>query len=330
METAVRLGCAAPGRIHDRGFHPTGVCGTFAATLVAGVLEGLERRQLVDALGLSGSMASGLMEFLTDGTWSKRVHAGWAAHSGLVATRLAAAGFLGPRAVLDGRFGFYRSHLAADAVDLDAITRDLGRRWRMLEIALKPYPACHMTHAFIDCAARLRGEAAITPADIAAIECFIHPREMPIVCEPRASKLVPQTDYDAKFSLPYTVACMLVRGHVQLDDFTPAAIADAAVLDLARRVACVPDPQADYPRTFPGRLRVRLRDGRVLERDEPVNRGSAERPLSDADVQAKFRTNAARALTPQRIETLLAALDGLASAPNISALAAALRTDGRA
>jgi len=325
METAVRLGCAAPGRFHDRGFHPTGVCGAFAATLVAGGLSGLPTARLVDALGLSGSMASGLMEFLTDGTWSKRVHAGWAAHSGLVAARLAAEGFLGPRAVLEGRFGFYRSHLAGEEVDLGAVTRDLGRRWRMLEIALKPYPACHMTHAFIDCAAALRDAPGVAPDAIAAIECFIHPREMPIVCEPRPSKLTPQTDYDAKFSLPYTVACMLVRGHVDLDDFTAAAIGDPAVLALARRVECLPDPQADYPRTFPGRLRMRLRDGRVLEHDEPVNRGSADQPLSDADVLAKFRRNAARVLPASRIDALLAALERLDAAPNVHELAAAVR-----
>ena len=327
METAVRLGIAAPGRFHDRGFHPTGVCGTFAATVAAGKVAGLPAARLTDALGLSGSMASGLMEFLTDGTWSKRIHAGWAAHGGLVAARLAGAGFSGPGAVLEGRFGFYRSHLGDEGANLDAVTGDLGRRWHMLEIAMKPYPACHMTHAFIDCADSLRAEPGVTPADIESIECFIHPREMPIVCEPRASKLVPQTDYDAKFSLPYTVACMLVRGHVDLDDFTPAAIGDAAVLDLARRVACLPDPDADYPRTFPGRMRLTLRNGRVLERDEPLNRGSAERPLSDDDVRAKFRRNAAMALPPSQVDGLAAAVQSIDTAPSVRKLAAALRKE---
>ena len=325
METAVRLGRAAPGRFHDRGFHPTGVCGAFAATLVAGVLGGLSAAQLAAALGLSGSMASGLMEFLTDGSWAKRIHSGWAAHGGLVAARLAAEGFVGPRAVLEGRFGFYRSHLGDAGWDIDSVTRDLGRRWHMLEIALKPYPACHMTHAFIDCADRVRRETGASAASVASVECFIHPREMPIVCEPRASKLVPQTDYDAKFSLPYTVACMLVRGHVDLDDFTPEAIRDAAVLDLARRVECVPDPAADYPHTFPGRMRTVLRDGRVLEHAEPFNRGSAERPLSDDDVGAKFRRNAARALPADQVERLAAAVAAVDRAPDVRALAAACR-----
>jgi len=326
METAVRLGRAAPGAFHDRGFHPTGVCGAFAATVTAGALAGLPAPRLVDALGLSGSMASGLMEFLTDGTWAKRLHPGWAAHAGLVAARLGAEGFTGPRAVLEGRFGFYRSHLGESGWDAASITVDLGRRWHLLELGLKPYPACHMTHAFIDCAASLRAEPGVTPDAVAAIECFIHPREMPIVCEPRAAKLAPQTDYDAKFSLPYTVACMLVRGHVDLGDFSPAAIADPAVLDVARRVACLPDPQADYPRTFPGRLRLILRDGRALERDEPVNRGSHDRPLSHDEVRAKYTANARCALPAAQVDALAAAIDGIDGAADVSALAAAVRS----
>src|SRR5262245_54574841 len=118
---------------------------------------------------------------------------------------------------------------------------------------------------------------------------------------------------------------MLVRGHVDLDDFTPEAIADSAVLELAERVACIPDPDANYPHTFPGRMRMALRDGRVLERDEPLNRGSAERPLSDDEVGAKFRCNAARALPAEQVEALAAAVHAIDAAPNLRQLAAALR-----
>jgi 2-methylcitrate dehydratase PrpD len=324
METNVRLGLTAPGVFHDRGFHPTGVCGAYACAVVAGVIGRLSAAQLADALGLAGSTASGTMEFLTDGTWAKRVHAGWAAHGGLVAAALARHGFSGPRGTFDGRFGLYRSHLGEGGWALDAITRDLGRRWHLLEIALKPYPCCHMTHAFIDCAAALRREAGVTPDAIAAIECFIHPREMPVVSEPEAGKRRPQTDYDAKFSLPYTVAAMFVRGAVGLDDFTDAAIRDAEVLSLAARVRSVPDPGANYPHCFPGRMRLTLGDGRVLEHAEPVNRGSAGRPMSDVEVREKFRANAAQALPPERHDTLLAAIDGLERAPDLSALTSSL------
>ncbi|MBX3025758.1 MmgE/PrpD family protein [bacterium] len=324
MEAAVRIGLVARGAFHDHGFHPTGVCGAYAASLVAGRLGGLAAPRLAHALGLAGSMASGTMEFLTDGSWAKRVHAGWAAHAGLTAAALAAAGFSGPRETFEGRFGLYRSHLGGDW-DAGGITRELGQRWHLLDIAMKPYPCCHMTHAFIDAAAALRAQERLAAADIAAVECHIHPREMPVVCEPAASKQTPRTDYDAKFSLPYTVAATFVRGDIDLDDFTPAAISDPAVLDLARRVTCLPDPAADYPRCFPGRLRVHLRDGRVLARDEPVNRGSFLRPLGDADVRDKFRRNATRVLPAAQVEAIGDAVAGLDRAADVSTLATALR-----
>jgi 2-methylcitrate dehydratase PrpD len=304
MECAVRIGRAAPGRFHDRGFHPTGVCGAYASTVVAGKLAGLDAAQLTNALGLVGSMASGTMEFLSDGTWAKRVHPGWAAHAGLTAATLARCGFTGPRETLDGRFGLYRTHLGDDDWQGDAVTAELGERWHLLDIAMKPYPCCHMTHACIDAAAALRRLPGVRPRDIARVECFIHPREMPVVCEPRGTKLVPQTDYDAKFSLPYCVAAMLVRGRLDLDDFTTVSITDPAVLELAQRVECLPDPAADYPRCFPGRVRLQLRDGRVFDHDEPVNRGSGLRPLTELEVCDKFRRNAARRIPAAQVEAL--------------------------
>ncbi len=320
LESAVRIGMVARGAFHDRGFHPTGICGTYASALAAGKLAGLDAAQLSHAVGLCGSMAAGSLEFLSDGSWAKRLHPGWAAHGGLVAARLAQQGFTGPRGALDGRFGLYRSHLGDRGWDIGALTRDLGQRWELLDIALKPYPCCHFSHAFIDCAARLRDAPGFTPDRIAAIDCFVAEREMPIICEPLATKRVPRTDYDAKFSLPYVVSSMLVRGHVDVDDFTEEAIRDPAVLGLARRIECHPDPQADYPRRFPGHVRVTLADGRSVEEREAVSRGCAERPLDDEAVREKFRRNAARALPAKRAAALIAAVEGLESSQDTRAL----------
>lgn len=325
MEANVRIGLVARGGFHDRGFHPTGICGTYAAALVAGKVAGLERVGLADALGLSGSQAAGSLEFLTDGTWAKRIHGGWAAHSGLLAARLAAAGFTGPRGTLDGRFGLYRSHLGDHGWDPSALTAGLGTRWELLDIGLKPYPCCHYNHAFIDCAAALRAEHAIAPELIEHIDCFISPREVPIVCEPEATKRVPQTDYDAKFSLPYAVACMLLRGHVDVDDFTDAAIHEPAVLALAARVSYHDDPDSEFPRRFPGQLRARLRDGRTFTHREGINRGSAEQPLSATEVQDKFRRNAVRAIPPAAADAIIRVVAQLEDQPDLSALTDALR-----
>ena len=321
METAIRVGLCAPGAFHDHGFHPTGLCGSFASAVIGAKLLGLSAAETADALGLAGSLAAGSMEFLTDGTWSKRLHAGWAAQTGLLAAQLARQGFPGPRGVFDGRFGFYRSHLGDAGWSLEPLTAALGTHWHMLTIALKPYPCCHYNHAFIDAAAALQATHGLTADGIERIECFIHPRQIPVVCEPVASKRHPQTDYDAKFSLPYAVASSLARGHVDIDDFTSEAIADARVLDLAGRVECVGDPSADYPRRFPGRVRLTLRDRRVLEHAEPINRGSAERPLSAEEVEDKFRRNARRVLPAEQVAALIAAVHGVDRAPNVQTLA---------
>lgn len=324
MEANVRLGLVARGGFHDRGFHPTGICGAFAAALVAGKVAGLNSKQLADALGLTGSQAAGSLEFLTDGTWAKRIHGGWAAHSGLVAARLAAAGFTGPRGTLDGRFGLYRSHLGDSGWDLAALTEGLGTRWALLDIGLKPYPCCHYNHAFIDCAAALRAAHRVAPDAVERVECFVASREVPIVCEPEASKRTPQTDYDAKFSLPYAVASMFVRGHVDIDDFTDAAIRDPAILDLTRRIAYRNDPNSEFPRRFGGRLRVYLHDGRVLEHAEPINRGSAERPLTADEVQDKFRRNAARRIKHGQADAVIEAVASLEHHADLSVFARGL------
>lgn len=324
MEASIRIGLVAPGAFHDRGFHPTGICGAYAATLAAGRLYGLTAEQLADALGLAGSMASGTFEFLADGAWSKRLHAGWAAHAGLVAARLGAEGFCGPRATFEGRFGLFATHLDPGSRDIGRLTAGLGRQWHLLDLALKPYPCCHMTHAFIDAAARARADG-IRADDVAAIDCLIHPREMPVVCDPPEAKRAPRTEYDAKFSLPYCVATMLVRGEADLDAFSDAAVRDPAVLALAARVSAHPDPESDYPRHFPGILRLTLHDGRVVEYREPLNRGCPERPLGEAEVEAKFARNAARALPPERTRRVAAIVADLARQRDLGPLLSALR-----
>ncbi len=323
METAIRLGLAAPSAFHDRGFHPTGICGTFAAAALAGRLARDDGHTIANALGLCASTAAGSLECLSDGTWAKRIHGGWAAHSGLTAAALARAGVSGPRGALDGRFGIYRSHLG-ETGDLATLTADLGRRWHLLDTALKPYPCCHFNHAFIDASAALRRAHAFDMQSIERIVCTIPAPEVPIVCEPAAAKRKPQTAYDAKFSLNFTVACMLERGHVGIDDFDASSIADENVLALSSRIDYVPVDDDNYPRRFPGRVRIELADGNALEHDEPINRGSAERPLSPAQIAEKFTTNARRKLAPAQAARIESAIDQLDADADLDELLTAL------
>ena len=322
-EAVARLGMAAPGAFHARGWHATSTCGAFAAALTAGKLLGLDATRLTHALGLAGSFASGLMEFLEDGSAVKRVHAGWAAHGGVFAATLAAGGVTGPASVLEGRFGFYRTFV--EAAPIAAAFETLGLQWETPRISFKPYPCCHLAHAYIDCALRLREEQRVEPDAIATIECRVPAGEIPIICEPRPTKLQPRTAYEAQFSLPYAVAAAFIDGRVGLDTFTPARLGDERVLALAARVQHVVDPTSTFPDGFPGWVRVRLADGRVVEAREPDGRGGPSRPLSEAAIVHKFRDNAGRALPDIRRDELERAVLSLDGAPDIRKVVALAR-----
>jgi 2-methylcitrate dehydratase PrpD len=312
-ESIARLGMAASGAFHARGWHATAVCGAFAAALVAGRLERLDAARLTAALGIAGSFASGVLEHLEDGSWVKRVHPGWAGHAGAVASALARGGFTGPATILDGRFGLYRTFVGAEPDP--APFASLGRTWETLAIGYKPYPCCHYNHAYIDCALDLRRAHALTPDAIAAVECRVPAGEVPIVCEPRVAKVRPRTAYDAQFSLPYSVASALVDGRVGLDTYAAPRLAEPGRLAMAERVTHAVDPDSPFPRGFPGWVRVHLTDGRVLEARAPDGRGSRARPLPAGAIVEKFRDNAGRAVAPARvdeIERAVLALDTLA------------------
>ncbi len=162
LPAITRIGMAAPGAFHARGWHATSACGVFAAALAVGKVMGLDASRLTSALGLAGSFASGVMEHLTDGSWSKRAHAGWAGHGGAVAATLARGGFRGPATILEGRFGLYATMLgrAPDAAPFET----LGREWETLAVGYKPFPCCHLLHAYLDCALTLAREHRLAPA----------------------------------------------------------------------------------------------------------------------------------------------------------------------
>lgn len=297
LEVAARLGTAARGAFHRVGFHPTGLLGAFAASIVAGRLLGLDASRIAGAQGFVGSSAAGSLEFLETGAWTKRSHPGWAAVCGWTAAAFAAADFDSPPNVYEGRFGLYASHLqgAAD-VDLSACTDTLGERWETLRVAVKPYPACHFTHAFIDAALALRERHGLRTDDIAGVTCRISAGEIGTVCEPVDNKRRPRSAYDAAFSLPYVVAAALVRGRFTLDELDAATRADSEVQALTDRIDHQPDPDSGFPETFSGEVVIRTRDGQELRHREQVNRGAADRPLSPDEIRSKFTGNATRAV----------------------------------
>ena len=323
-EAMIRIGMAAPGRFHERGWHATAVCGAFGAALAAGKSLGLDAGRLTAALGVAASMASGVMEFLEDGSWVKRLHPGWAAQSGIQAAALAGEGFTGPATALEGRLGFYRAALG-DAPDIEKHLKNLGDEWETLRSSFKLYPCCHLNHAYLDAVARLKRTEGLRAEHVAEVECLVPAGEVPIVCEPMAAKLRPRTPYDAKFSLAFCVAAALCGDRVGIGAFTGESIREPRVLALAARVRYTVDPLSPYPRTFPGWVKVRLADGRVLEAREESQRGGADRPIAPDEVIAKFRDNAARLLTPPRVAALEDAVLGMERAQDLGPLAALCR-----
>jgi len=292
VEAGARLGAVAKGAFHQVGFHPTGVIGAFACALAAGRLYGLDAAQLAQAQGIALSVASGSLEFLEDGAWTKRLHPGWAGVGGIVAAALARRAFKAPRAAYEGRFGLFASYLGPRAAecDLSRATAKLGEVWETLNVALKPFPACHFAHAFADAAIALRRKIPETEK-IERITALVPAEIVKTVCEPAAAKRRPVSDYDAKFSLPYIIAASLVRGHFTLIELEDAALKDEEILSLASRVDYAIDPDSTFPRHYGGEVVVRMRDGRELRQREAVNRGAADRPLSNADIVEKFMSN---------------------------------------
>jgi 2-methylcitrate dehydratase PrpD len=294
VEVSARVGIGGAGGFHDVGFHPTAVAGAFGAAVAAGRLGGLDGPALAAAQGVVGSMSAGLLEFLEDGSWTKRLHPGWAAMCGLTAASFAGAGWSGPPAVYEGRFGLYRTHLAGRETRPEAVAEGLGTEWELMRTAVKPYPICHFNHAFADATLGLRAAHGLRPEDVAAIRCRIHPVPGKVVCEPAEAKRAPRDEYDAKFSLPFVVSAALVRGRFTLAELEDDALADPAILRLARIVEVSDDPDSAFPRAYSGAVEIELTDGRVLRHREQVNRGHDERPLSNAEIVEKFRASIGR------------------------------------
>ena len=321
IEVSTRLGIAANGEFHNIGFHPTGVTGAFGSAVAAARLFGCNADGITTAQGIVGSTASGLLEFLEDGSWTKRAHPGHAAASAITAAAFARQGWQGPESVYEGRFGLFNTHIQSGNFDLTACTKDLGQEWEVLNNAIKPYPACHFTHAFADAALELVKEHDLHADDIEKMICLIHPTPAAVVCEPPEKKLVPKSDYDAKFSLPFVVAATIVRRGFGLNELRPDALNDREILDLASRVGYGDDPKSGFPRHFSGELIITTTDGRDLRHREQVNRGADQRPLSGNEISAKFHENMATVTSrsvADRIETLVLAMDQIDSAAELA------------
>lgn len=261
-----------------------------------------------------------MLEGFRDGSAVKQLHPGWAAHAGIIAAYLAQDGFTGPATVFEGRDGLYNSHVGHGDHPADRMTEGLGHEWTCLHTSFKPYPCGHVVHGFLDALLALYREAGLRADQVDKITCPTAEWMIPIMCEPRALKLKPETDYHAKFSFYFTMAATLINGRLGVEAFTEANIRNPEILSLAEKIHCIPDPDAPGTGHFKGWVQVDTTDGRHLERVVDDNWGSLANPMTPAQVQTKFRDNAGLALDGVRIPNIMEGALNLDAAHDVSAL----------
>lgn len=321
-EAVCRLNHVAAGFMHKAGFHPVGVIGALGAAMGAGTALGLAPKPLAMAMGVAGSFSSGIIEFLTDGAWTKRLHPGWAAQSGIRAALIAQQGFFAPRTILEGGHNFFRAFAPTATPDYSHVTQALGEVFYMERIAFKPYACGTMIHPYIDCMVRL-AQQGIQADDIESIKCPTGEGLVHRLWEPLAAKHAPPSGYAAKFSMPYCMAVGFFERDAGLEQFTDAKAKDPKILELARKISYQIDPDNEYPKNYSGHIRVLLKNGERLSLDQPHMRGGMRDPLSLAEIIKKFEANVVYGgWTQQQGQQLLSYLEGIADEKNLGGMQA--------
>ncbi|MDI6809184.1 MAG: MmgE/PrpD family protein [Candidatus Eisenbacteria bacterium] len=280
-EVVARVGTAlVPLRHRLRGFHPTGTCGPFGASLATGFILGLDTERLVCALGIAGSCASGLMEYWADGTMTKRVHAGLAAHHGVLAAFMAAAGFTGPASIFEGRSGLLRAY--TDDPTPEKLTEGLGKGYEILNSQIKLYACRSALHTTLEALFQLRKAYAIDVEEIIEITVG-HVRRERVSDHPEQ----PRTILEAQMSLPFTVAVALYEGAAGPSQYSEKKLSDPRILALASRVKPVLSEELlqfvkKDPKSLPSTVEILMRSGKKFFHsvdyppDGPGNRSGRE------------------------------------------------------
>jgi 2-methylcitrate dehydratase PrpD len=319
IELACRMTLAAT----NRGSHPwltTTLFGIFGATLATAKILGLDAAKTRHALGIAYSSSAGNRQGLLDGTLIQRVQPGLCAQAAVAAAAFARHGVTGAHDILGGRYGLYPSHYGDDYAP-DALTAGLGSEYRMLGIALKPYPCCSYSQEPLDATLELVRDHGFGSSEVEAITVWVASKHAAgLVDHPYEPRSCPQVD--AQFSMQYVIASAVCRGAFGLAELQEAALREGAVLDFSRRVKVAVDPERE------GQVAIRMSDGRVLEKRVEMSRGHPRRPLEPRELQAKVAECSRHAAVPRpagnadALARCIAALDGSLRAGDLAALLA--------
>lgn len=281
-----RLGLALNEDLLHYGWYMPPILGAFGATAAAGRLLRLSAEQMVDALALTLCQATCSAQ-LTQSTTSfiRSIRDAFAAQAGVQSALLAQRGVAGFEEPIEGKAGLYQSY-ARGNYDPSKLTNELGETFEGGNISFKPWPSCRGTHAYIDAALQIRKEHRLPPHDVDEIHLRVSSVNR-MLCEPVEAKQRPQTAIDAKFSLPFCVATALQHGQVTLDRFTPAALNDREVLELARRVTYEVDERLGRKDATQGLVQISSGSAKIA-RQVDVPLGHPQNPISDDALVSKF------------------------------------------
>ncbi len=310
----------------ERGFHESSVCGPFSSAATAGKLMDLDSPGFARAFGIAGCLAAGNTEFKANGAWTKRFQVGNASRNGIVAAELAARGLTAPVTIFEGEHGFYRSYVLDGNYTLDGITRGLGDVWEINNIIYKPFGCAGVLHSAVTAAQNLFRKHHPQLGEITRIEIRTSSKLLEEYAKPVEEKARPKSKVDAQFSLPYCVAVTLKRGQALVDEFEPGVFNDPEVVDLARRVVALADPEIDraWPARDPTEISLVFRGGQVVTERVEAAKGDLSNPVTDEELLEKFRYMSGREFSHDTVRQVEDFLMNLETAPDVGRLAALL------
>ncbi|UMZ74179.1 MmgE/PrpD family protein [Natranaerofaba carboxydovora] len=323
-EVMIRLGRAVNPTAHYKcGFHPTGTTGTFAAAVTVGKLMGLSSDELISAFGISTSQAASSLEFLNDGTWTKRFHPGWSAHSGYIGAKLASCGFKGPMRGIEGKYGFLNSY--SDDSKPELSVENLGSEFLTLNTSIKPHACCRYNQSPIDATLDLVKNNDITADQVEEVNVKLVGPGMQLVGEPWEKKQNPENVVDAQFSLPYAVSIAILKKRAFLDEYNEEVINSIEVKDLMKKVSCSRDSnlETEFPKKWPCEVEIKTVDGRVFNSKIEHPKGDPENPLCDDELILKFKSLADK-MTQDQQEKFIEEVYSLENIQDINELSAYL------
>jgi 2-methylcitrate dehydratase PrpD len=327
-DVAVRVADAINSQeLYLRGFQPTAVCGGFGATAVAGKLLGLNADQLADAFGIAASYAGGTIEFLKDGTDTKRYHVAKAAHGGVLSARLAQRGMNGPHSIFEGEFGLFRVYSADSRPE--RLLAELGSRYDILDTSFKRYPFCDGNAAPLEATLEVMQQNDIDIDDIESLDYRIKTFLVPYCIDyhgDRGRKFRPRTELDAQMSLPYCIAVgLLKKGNLDVSDFDPSRFGDARVHAIADRVDAKADPELDKvplrPMSMPSIVTLTTKTGKRYTARVDYQRGDPRNPFSAEEFVRKFHSCADPLIGTQKADRIVDQILHLEKLDDLSQLA---------